>query len=148
MIPLEVLKCQSLFSLLYKIDKDLAEQSRSLGCPGVGDHCIMPITGVSLEGVLLNCKRLLKTVSVCAADVMAVANVFYRNLSDFGIARCIGHLSYFWLQPFVRKIVRRPPWKSSRGFATSGGPPLTGGGTIFLKYFLTANAVAAFWGMS
>jgi hypothetical protein len=38
MIPLEILNCQPLFSFLYKIDLDLAEQARARHCPIAGGH--------------------------------------------------------------------------------------------------------------
>jgi len=40
MVPLKVLNRKSLFSLLYKIDQDLAERTRAKRCPFAGVHYI------------------------------------------------------------------------------------------------------------
>ena len=69
MIPLEVLKSQSLFSLLYMIDRDLCERTRAKNCPFAGVHCIAPITSESLAVALLIYKRHLRFDSACAVAV-------------------------------------------------------------------------------
>jgi hypothetical protein len=73
MITLDILTRQSLFTLLYQTDLDLAEQTKSRRCPFAGGRCIMPIISESLEVALLTLKRHLKFVSVCVAVVTAVA---------------------------------------------------------------------------
>lgn len=44
MILPDVLERKSLFSLLYKIDLDLAQQAKTRGCPTVGGRCMMRTT--------------------------------------------------------------------------------------------------------
>lgn len=46
-----VLKESKLYSLLYQIDVDLAEQARIRGCPSVGGHCIVLVMSASLVAV-------------------------------------------------------------------------------------------------
>ena len=53
MIPPQILKLKSLYSLLHKIDDDLARQAKARGCPTVGDHCTMRTTQESLVAVPL-----------------------------------------------------------------------------------------------
>lgn len=48
MIDHTILRKKSLFSLLHKIDVDLAEQTRNKGCPSVGGRCITRLTGANL----------------------------------------------------------------------------------------------------
>jgi hypothetical protein len=67
MIPLEVLNRKSLFSLLYKIDLDLAEQARAGNCPIAGVLCIARTTLESLAVGPRILKRLSKFALACAA---------------------------------------------------------------------------------
>ena len=53
MIPPEVLTRKSLFSLLYKIDQDLSEQTRIKGCPIAGGRFTVRIISASLAAALL-----------------------------------------------------------------------------------------------
>lgn len=48
MIDHTLLRRKSLFSLLHKIDVDLAEGTRIKGCPSVGGRCIVRLTGANL----------------------------------------------------------------------------------------------------
>lgn len=57
MIAPELLQRKSLFSLLYLIDLDLAEQSRAKGCPFAGVRCIAPVIGASLGAAPRICPR-------------------------------------------------------------------------------------------
>lgn len=50
MLP-EVIQREKFFSLLHKIDVDLAEATRVQGCPSVGGHCIKHRMSVSLVAV-------------------------------------------------------------------------------------------------
>jgi len=47
----EVIQREKFFSLLHKIDVDLAEFARVQGCPSVGGHCIKHRMSVSLVAV-------------------------------------------------------------------------------------------------
>ena len=69
MIPLEVLKSQSLLSLLYMIDHEIWERTRAKNCPFAGVRCIVPITSESLGVAPRIYKRHLKFDSACAAAV-------------------------------------------------------------------------------
>ena len=60
MIPPQILKFKSLYSLLYKIDLDLARQAKARGCPTAGARCTMRTMQESLVAVLLICARPLK----------------------------------------------------------------------------------------
>jgi hypothetical protein len=95
MISLEVLKHQSLFDLLYRIDQDLAEQTRIQGCPFAGGRCITPIMIEVLEAVPLILMRHMKFGSVCAAAEKAVAAGQCPLRFDFGAAGYTGRRYYF-----------------------------------------------------
>ena len=71
MIPPESLNHKSLFSLLHKMDFEIAEQTRIHGCPIAGGRCTTPIIYESLGAVLLTWMRHLKFVLACAAVVKA-----------------------------------------------------------------------------
>ena len=84
MILPEVIQRKSLFSLLYKIDQDLCEQSRVRGCPIAGGRYIVPTTSESLEVDPLICARLMKCASACAAVVPDADDGYCRRRFDFG----------------------------------------------------------------
>lgn len=92
MIPPEVLKRKSLFSLLYSIDRDLAERTRARHCPFVGDLCIVPTTCESLVVAPLIFKRLLNFALVYVAAVKVAVAVCCPPRFDFGGAGFTGHL--------------------------------------------------------
>jgi len=48
MIDHSLLQKKSLFALLHKIDVDLAEHTRSRGCPTAGGRCIERLTDANL----------------------------------------------------------------------------------------------------
>jgi hypothetical protein len=75
MILPELLQRKSLFSFLYKIDLDLAEQTQAKGCPFVGGRCIAHIISESLEVVLLILMRHLRFVLAYAVAVRAAVDV-------------------------------------------------------------------------
>jgi len=93
MIPLKVLTRKSLFSLLYKIDLDLAEQTRTRGCPFVGGRCTVRITSENLGVAPLILMRLLRLASACAVAgrVAGVGCCHHRCVS--GAAGFTGHRS-------------------------------------------------------
>ena len=62
MIDQTILRRESLFALLHKIDVDLAERTRIKGCPSAGGHCIERLTGANL-GVV---PRIFLTIILCA----------------------------------------------------------------------------------
>ena len=90
MIPPEILNSKSLFSLLYKIDQDLAERTRVKGCPFAGVRCIAPITRENLEVGPEILKRFLRFALAFAAAVRAVGAVFCRHRFVFGIGEFTG----------------------------------------------------------
>lgn len=92
MIPLEVLNRKSLFSLLYNIDLDLAQQARAENCPIAGVLCIVRTTLESLAVAPLILKRLSKYALVCAAAGRVAVVACYRPRCVFGAAESIGHL--------------------------------------------------------
>ena len=91
MIPLEILNYQQLFSLLYKIDLDLAEQTRAQHCPIAGVHCIVPTTRASLGVGPLICQRLLNCDSACAVLAPVAGAGFYHHRCASGGAGSTGH---------------------------------------------------------
>ena len=91
MIPLEVLNRKSLFSLLYKIDLDLAEQAQAGNCPIAGVLCIARTTLESLAVVPLNLTRLSKFALACAAPGRVAVVACCRPRFVFGAAVSIGH---------------------------------------------------------
>ncbi len=122
MIPPDILNHKSLFSLLYKIDQDLAEQTRAQGCPSAGVHCTAPTTSESLEVGPRIWKRHLRSASVCAAvDRVAVAGSC-RHRFGSGTGGSTGLPCCFWLAPFG-KATRSLPLSGSRRFAGYGDPP-------------------------
>jgi hypothetical protein len=126
MIPLEILNHKSLFSLLYKIDQDLAEQTRVRGCPSVGVRCIAPTTCESLEVGLRIWKRHLRFASVCAAgNPVAVAGCCHRRFAS-GTGEFTGLPCCCWLA-LCAKGTRFTPLSDSRRFAGCGDPPSTVG---------------------
>lgn len=92
MIPLEILKHKSLFSLLYQIDLDLSEQTRAQGCPSAGVHCIAPTTCESLGVGPLTCQRRSNSDSACAAAAKAAGAGYCRHRCDSGADGFTGHL--------------------------------------------------------
>ena len=143
MIPPEVLNRKSLFSLLYRIDQDLAEQTRTRHCPFVGVLCIAPTTRESLGVGPLIFKRLLRFALVCAAAVQVAGDGCYRHRCVFGIARFTGRLCCCWSVPFARVKIRTSPWSASRGFAGYGVQPSSVGNATFETFFPRALATGA-----
>ena len=143
MIPLEILNRNSLFSLLHKIDLELAEQTRVGRCPFAGGRCIMPTMRGSLEAALLILMRHLRFVIACAAAVKVAGVVSSRHRFDFGSAGYIGRLFYSSSLPFAKDAIRSIPWNSSRAFVGYGGQPSTVGSTTFENFFPTASLIGA-----
>ena len=138
MIPLKILNRKSLFSLLHKIDLDLAEQTRVRRCPFAGGRCIMRTIGESLAAVLLMCMRHLRFVIACAAAVKAAAAVFCHQRSDSGSAGYTGRLFSSSSLPFDKDAIQSIPWNSSRAFVGYGVRPSIVGSTTFEPFFPTA----------
>jgi hypothetical protein len=137
MIPLKILNRKSLFSLLHKIDLDLAEQTRVRRCPFAGDRCIMRTISESLAAVLLIWMRHLRFVIACAAAVKAVGAVFCHHRSDSGSAGYTGRLFFSSSLPFDKDAIQSIPWNSSKAFAGYGVQPSTVGSTTFESFFPT-----------
>ena len=126
MIPPDVLNDKSLFSLLYKIDQDLTEQTRAQGCPSVGVHCTVATTCESLEVGPGIWKRHLRFASVCAAgDRVAVVGCYHRRFVS-GARESTGLPWCCWLA-LCAKATRFTPLSDSRRFAGCGDPPSTVG---------------------
>ena len=126
MIPPEVLNHKSLFSLLYKMDQDLAEQARAQGCPSAGVHCTTPTTSESLEVGPRIWKRHLRFASVCAAGDRVAGTGSCHHQFGSGTAGSTGLPWYCWLA-LCAKGTRFTPWNDSRRFAGYGDPPSTVG---------------------
>jgi len=92
MIPPEVLQHKTLFSLLYKIDLDLAERTRVRRCPFAGVRCIAPITCESLGVGPLILMRLLRLALACAAAGQVAGAGYCRHRCVFGSAGFTGRL--------------------------------------------------------
>lgn len=140
MIPPEILNRNSLFSLLHKIDFEMAEQVRTQRCPFAGDRCTMPIISESLGAVLLIWMRYLKFAIACAAVVTVAVAVSFRHQFGFGSAGYIGHRCCLSSPPSDRAEIRTAPWNNSKAFSGRGVPPSTAGNTIFKNCFPKAKA--------
>ena len=138
MIPLEVLKSQSLFSLLYMIDRDLCERTRAKNCPFAGVHCIAPITSESLGVALLIYKRHLRFDSACAVAVPDAVAVCFRLRFGFGIAGFTGRRCCCSSAPFARDRSPRLRWRVSRHFAEYGVQPSNAGNITFENFLFRA----------
>ena len=120
MIPLEVLKSQSIFSLLYLIDRELCERTRAKNCPFAEVHYIALITSESLGVGPRIYKRHLKFDSACAVAVPDAVVVFPHLRFDFGIAGFTGRRCCCWSALFARDKNPRLLWRVSRHFAAYG----------------------------
>lgn len=143
MIPPEVLNRKSLFSLLYKIDQDLAELTRVRRCPFAGVRCIAPITDESLGVGPRIFKRLLRFASACVAAVPVAAAACCRLRFDFGIAGFTGPLCCYWSVPFARDKPRSSPWSASRRFAGYGVQPSSAGNATLEIFLPRASVIGA-----
>lgn len=141
MIPLEILNRKSLFSLLHKIDLELAEKARVRLCPFAGVRCIMPTIGESLGAALLILMRFLRFVIVCAAAVKVAGVVSFLHRFGFGNAEFTGHLYCLSSRLFAKGAIRTIPWNSSRAFVGYGVQPSTVGNTTFEHSFPRASLI-------
>ena len=135
MIPPEILNRKSLFSLLHKIDLELAEQARVRRCPIAGGRCIMPTIRGSLAAVPLIWMRYLRFVIACAVAAKVAGAVFSRHRFDFGSAGFTGRRFYSSSPPFAKDAIRTIPWSGSRAFAECGGRPSTVGSNTSEHFF-------------
>jgi len=140
MIPADVLKRKSLFSLLYQIDKDLTERTRAKGCPFAGVGCIVPIISESLGAGLLILMRLSRSVSVYVAATPDAGAVYCRHRFGSGVAGYIGRQWFYWSRPFARVRIRPSRLNVSRGCAGSGDRQSNGGNAIFEIFFPKVSA--------
>jgi len=129
MISPEVLNHKSLFSLLLRIDQDLAERTRAQRCPSVGGRCIAPTTCENLEVVPRNWKRRLRSASVCAAVGRGAVVGFCHRRFGSGAAGFTGHPCYCWSVPCAKATLSLPS-SDSRRFAGCGDLPSTVGRSI------------------
>jgi len=146
MIPPEVLNRKSLFSLLYKIDLDLAERARNQRCPFAGVLCIAPTTCESLAVGPLIFKRLLSCVLACAAAVRVVGAVCYPHQCVFGVVEYTGHRCCCWSVLFGRGQIRLLPCSGSSHFAGYGVQPSGVGNATFVTFLLRASTTDAWLG--
>jgi hypothetical protein len=135
MIPPDILNSKSLFSLLHKIDLELAEQTRARRCPIAGGRCTMPTIRESLGAALLILMRHLRFVIACAAAVKVAGAVSYRHRFDFGNAGFTGRLSCSSSPPFAKDAIQTIPWSSSRAFVGYGARPSIVGSTTSEHFF-------------
>ena len=135
MIPLEILNSKSLFSLLHKIDLELAEQTRARRCPFAGGRCIFPTIGESRGAALLILMRYLRFVIACAAAKKVAGAVSFRHRFDFGNAESTGRLFCLSSPPFAKDAIRTILWNNSRAFVGYGDQPSTVGSTTFKHFF-------------
>lgn len=134
MIPPDTLYRKSLFSRLYKIDKDLCEQIRAKGCPIAGVRCIAPTTSESLGVGPLIFARLLRFASACAAAHLVAADGYCRHRCGSGSAGSTGRRWCCWSVLFGKDKIRTSPLSGSRAFAVYGALP-SSAGCITLKSF-------------
>jgi len=141
MIPPEVLNRKSLFSLLYKIDQDLSDQTRAKGCPFAGGRCIARTTCESLEVGPLILKRLLRFASACAAAVRVADGVCCRHRCVFGVAGFTGRLCCCWSVPSAKDLVRPSLWSVSKHFAEYGVQPSSVGNATFETFSIRVSNI-------
>lgn len=144
MIQLEILQRKSLFSLLYKLDQDLAEQTKARRCPFAGVLYIAPTTCESLAVGPLTYVRLLRCALACAAAVRVAGAVHCRPRCGFGAARFTGRRWCCWLPPCARGNIRWSPCSGLRPCAGYGALRLNAGSAILGTFFLKAPATFAF----
>ena len=147
MIPPEVLNSKSLFTLLYKIDLDLAEQARARHCPFAGVLCIAPTICESLGVGPLILKRLLRFALACAAADRVAAAVCCRRRCVFGVAGSTGPLCCFWSVPFDRGTARSSPWSVLSRFAGYGVQRSTVGNATFGTFLPRASTTGVYPGV-
>jgi hypothetical protein len=135
MIAPDILNSKSLFSLLHKIDLELAEQTKARRCPFAGGRCTMPTIRESLGAALLILMRYLRFVIACAAAEKVAGAVFFRHRFDFGTAGFTGRLFYLSSPPFAKDAIQTIPWSSSRAFVGYGVQPSTVGSTTSEHFF-------------
>ena len=135
MIPPEILHRKSLFSLLHKIDFEMAEQARARGCPTVGDRCTMPTTRENQKAVLLIWMRYLRFAIACAVVVKDAGAVFSHHRFGFGSAGYTGHQCFLSPLLFDKEKIRTAPLCNSKAFSVYGVPPSTVGGHYFRELF-------------
>ena len=126
MIPPEVLNHKALFSLLYRIDQDLAERTRAQRCPSAGVHYTAPTTRESLEVGPRICKRPLRFASACAAAGRVAVVASCRRRFGSGAAGSTGRRCCCWLV-LCAKGTQSLPLSGSRPCAACGDPPSTVG---------------------
>jgi len=143
MIPPEVLYRKTLFSLLYKIDQDLAERTRAIHCPFAGGRCTAPITGESLEVAPLILTRHSKFVSACAAVVKAAGAGCCHHLFGFGAAEYTGRRWFCWSRPFARGRIRPSRLNASKDCTGYGARRSNGGNAISEIFFPRPTAFDA-----
>jgi len=134
MILPEVIQRKALFSLLYKIDQDLAEQTRSRRCPFAGARCITPITGENLGVGPLIFARRMRFASACAVVGMDAGTGYCRHRYGSGSAGSTGRRWCCWSAPFGRDKIRTSLWSDSRAFAGYGAAPSNAGNGTFLSF--------------
>ena len=139
MIPTEFLQRKSLFSLLFNIDLELAEQTRAKRCPFAGVHCTAPIISENLGADLLILLRVLKSALVCAVAVRAAGDVCCLHLYVFGGAGFTGRLCCYWSVLFAKGKNLLLLWSGSRRFAGYGVLLSSVGNATFKTFLLKAS---------
>ena len=144
MIPPDILNRKSLYSLLHKIDFEIAEQTRVRRCPIAGGRCTMPTTGESLGAVLLIFMRCLRFAIAYVVVVRAAGAVSCHPRCDSGSAGYTGRRCYLLSPPFAKDKTRTILWRSSRLFSVYGVPPSTTG-YIISESFSPRASVTGVW---
>ena len=116
MIPPEILNRKSLFSLLHKIDFEIAEQARARGCPIVGGRCIMPTTRESQGAVLLIWMRHLRSAIAYVAAVKAAGVVFSHHRFVLAAPGILGAGPFYRHRPSARTKSGPHPGTAQRPF--------------------------------
>jgi hypothetical protein len=144
MIPPDILNHKSLFSLLYRIDQDLAERTRARRCPSAGVHCTTPTISESLEVGPRIWKRHSRFVLACAAAVPVVAVACCHHRCVSGAGESTG-LPWCCWSALCGKATRLTPLSVSRRFMASGDRPSTVGKSIFGIFLPRASAIGGCW---
>ena len=136
MIPPEILNRKSLFSLLHKIDFEIAEQARARGCPIVGGPLHYANYPRKPRGGPPDLDEAFEIrYSLCCGREGCRRRVLPPSVRFLAAPGILGRRSFLSPPPFGKDEIRTSPWNSSKAFSVYGVPPSTDGNIIFESSF-------------